>query len=155
MDQLTRIDKRVYRASLYCRDDRWRIEHNDKGAVDITIVRKDKGIMWLLLARTREFKTVPIDPLAKLTCQHELGPEVARERIGTEILDGHPTTVSQVTVLEGGVKVVYYEWLADDLHLPLRVARKDGAWIIHYRNVKPRPLPSQMFELPLHYRPME
>src|SRR5678815_1133420 len=37
------------RATLFCRADMWRIEHNATGPVNVTIVRKDKGIIWLLL----------------------------------------------------------------------------------------------------------
>jgi hypothetical protein len=154
-DQLTRKDGRVYRANLYCRDDMWRIEHNGSGPVDVTIVRKDKGLMWLLLARVRQFKTLPLDPESVPTCQQDLSNEVARDPIGNEILDGHPTTVSEVTVRDGDEDIAYYEWRADDVQLPLRVARVDGSWVVHYKNLKVRELSSQLFELPLHYRPID
>ncbi|ALA60372.1 hypothetical protein [Nitrospira moscoviensis] len=153
-DQLTNIDGRVHRASLYCRDDMWRVEHNDQRSVEVTIVRKDKGVMWLLLARVKQFATVLLDPASKPSCQQELGRITARVRIGTEVLDGHPTTVSLVTARKGDQDVVYYEWWAEDIHLPLRLARKDGSWIIEYKNVKLRQVSPLMFELPLHYRPI-
>ena len=35
------------KATLYCRADMWRIEHNTVGPVDVTIVRKDQGVIWL------------------------------------------------------------------------------------------------------------
>ena len=38
------------RATLYCRGDMWRIEHNTYGPIDVTIVRKDKGVMWFCLS---------------------------------------------------------------------------------------------------------
>jgi hypothetical protein len=154
-DQWTRIGDRVYRANLFYRDDMWRIEHNNPGSADITIVRKDKGLMWLLMARMKQFKTLPLDRDAGLLFQSTLGREIAREVIGTETLDGHPTTVSQITVREGVQDIVYYQWWAEDLQLPLRVARKDGAWMVDYKNIKLRQISSQMFELPLHYRPIE
>lgn len=81
--------------------------------------------------------------------------EVRRETIGTEVLDGHPTTLFQVTTHEGQDVVVYYQWWAEDLQLPLRIARKDGAWIVDYKNVKLRSISQRLFEIPLHYRPMD
>src|SRR6476659_3387294 len=42
--------------------------------------------------------------------------------------------------------VIYYQW-AEDLQLPLRIARKDGAWIIEYKNVNLRSLSPRLFEL--------
>jgi len=154
-DQLTQIGDRIYRANLFCRDDMWRLEHNDSGSADVTIVRKDKGLMWLLLARVKQFKTLPLNADTALLCHPFLGRGLAREVIGTETLEGHPTTLSQITVREGKKDVVYYQWWAEDLQLPLRVARKDGTWIIHYKNIKLRRVSSQLFELPLHYRPIE
>jgi hypothetical protein len=154
-DQLIKENGRVYRANLYCRENMWRIEHNNPGAVEVTIVRKDKGLMWMLLARVKGFKTLPLAASSTLACQHVLRHEIAREPIGTEILDGHPTTVSQVTVQEGGDTIVYYEWRAEDVQLPLRIARKDGAWVVDYHNLKLRKLSPQLFELPLHYRPID
>lgn len=154
-DQMIQTGDRVYRASLFCREDMCRIEHNDPGSIDVTIVRKDKGLMWLLLARMKQFKTLPLEPGTGLLIQSTRGKEIAREVIGTETLDGHPTTVSQVTMRDGNQNIVYYQWWAEDMHLPLRVARKDGAWIVQYKNIKLSRISTQMFELPLHYRPID
>jgi len=152
-DQLTQIGDRTYRGSLFCKDDRWRIEHNSPGSVDVTIVRKDKGLMWLLSARLKQFQTLPVDQDAGLFFHPTLGNEIVREVIGAETLDGHPVTVSQITVREGEQNTVYYQWWANDLQLPLRVARRDGAWILQFKNVRLRSVSAQMFELPLNYRP--
>lgn len=154
-DRLMTRDGRVYKGSLYCKGDRWRIEHNNAGPVDVTIVRKDIGVVWLLMARTRQFKMLPLESTSEPHCQHDLSHETARDHIGTEVLEGHPTTVSEVTVREGEQDVSYYEWWADDVQLPLRMARKDGAWAVRYTNLKVRQLSSQLFELPLHYRPLD
>jgi hypothetical protein len=143
------------RATLYCRTDMWRIEHNTSGPVDVTIVRKDKGLMWHLIARTKRFITLPFDPNSEPTCQHDLVSAQRRDLIGTETLQGRPTTLSEVTVRERDEDVTYYEWRADDVHLPLRVARKDGAWLADYTNLRVTRLSAQLFELPLHYRPLE
>jgi hypothetical protein len=143
------------RATLFCREDMWRIEHNAIGPVDVTIVRKDKGIMWLLLPRTRHFVTLPFERDMGPSCQHDLSSEQRRERIGTEILQGHHTTVSEVTVREGNENVTYYEWRADDVKIPLRLARKDGRWLADYKNLRITHLAQQLFELPSNYHPIE
>ncbi len=145
----------IVRATLYCRSDMWRIEHNTYGPVDVTIVRKDKGVMWMLIARTKRFITLPLDPGIGTTCQHDFTAEQRRDLIGSETLQGRPTTVSEVTVREGIEEVTYYEWRADDVQLPLRLARKDGTWLADYTNLRVTRLSAQLFELPLHYRPLE
>src|SRR2546426_3180156 len=101
-DQITRIDGHSRKALIYYRDDRWRLEHHDLNPVNVTIVRKDKHVMWLLLSRMRHFKTVPYDPEQAPKVAEKLPGEVEREEIGTEMLDGHPTTLYQVTVRNAG-----------------------------------------------------
>ena len=84
--------------SLYHRDDMWRIEHNDPGSIEVTIVRKDKGLMWLLLGRTKQFATISFDRSMGKTLERSMAHEIGRETIGSEDLDGHPTTVFQVII---------------------------------------------------------
>ena len=154
-DQVTRSDGHTHRGSLYHRDDMWRIEHNDPGSIEVTIVRKDKGLIWALLGRTKQFATMPFDELMGRTLERSMAHEIGRETIGTEVLDGHPTTLFLVTAQEGQRQVVYYQWWADDLQLPLRIARKDGTWIVEFKNIRLRSLSPRLFDLPLNYRPIE
>ena len=154
-DQITRIDGRSRKVNIYYRDDMWRLEHHDLGPVNVTIVRKDKQVMWLLLSRMKHFKTVPYDPEQAPKVSERMEGEVAREEIGTEVLDGHPTTLYQVTVRRGDRTDVYYQWLATDIRFPLKLARKDGGWTVEYRNVKLRKVTDYLFQLPVNFRPLE
>jgi len=154
-DQITRIDGRSRKANIYYRDDRWRLEHHDLGPVNVTIVRKDKQVMWLLLSRMKHFKTVPYDPAQAPKVTERMEGEIAREEIGTEVLDGHPTTLYQVTVRHDDRTDVYYQWLATDIRFPLKLARKDGSWTVEYKNVKLRKVTDYLFQLPLNFRPLE
>ena len=154
-DQITHINGHSRKANIYYRDDRWRLEHHDLNPVNVTIVRKDKQIMWLLLSRMRHFKTVPYDPDQAPKVHEKLDGEVKREAIGTETLDGHPTTLYQVTVQEANREDVYYQWLATDIRFPLKLARKDGSWQVEYRHVKLRPVSDFLFQLPVNFQPLE
>jgi len=111
--------------------------------------------MWLLLSRMRHFKTMPYDPEQEPKVNEKLEGEVAREEIGKETLDGHPTTLYQVTVRKGSVEDVYYQWLATDIRFPLKLARKDGSWLVEYQHVKLRPVSDALFQLPLNFQPLE
>jgi hypothetical protein len=154
-DQITNINGHTRKANIYYRDDRWRLEHHDLNPVNVTIVRKDKQVMWLLLSRMRHFKTVPYDPEQSPRVSEQLDGEVGREEIGTETLDGHPTTLYQVTVRTADREEVYYQWLATDIHFPLKLARKDGSWQVEYRHVVLKPVSDFMFQLPLNFQPLE
>lgn len=67
----------------------------------MTIVCKDKGVMWLLLGRTKQFATLPFDGSTGVRLERSMVQEIRRETVGTKILDGHPTTLFQITVQEG------------------------------------------------------
>src|SRR6266496_6241666 len=60
-DQITHSNGKTRTANIYYRDDRWRLEHQDPGPVNVTIVRKDKLVMWLILSRLKHFKEIPYD----------------------------------------------------------------------------------------------
>jgi hypothetical protein len=154
-DQITKINGHSQKANLYYRDEMWRLEHQTMGPVNVTIVRQDKQLMWLLLSRLKHFKTVSYDPAQRPKIAERLDGEVKREEIGTETLEGHPTTLYEVTTTESGREVVYYQWLATDLRFPLRLARKDGSWTVEYRNVKVRALSDFLFQLPVNFLPLE
>ena len=111
--------------------------------------------MWLLLSRMRHFKTMPYDPDQAPKVYEKLDGEVKREQIGTETLDGHPTTLYQVTVRDANREDVYYQWLATDIRFPLKLARKDGSWQVEYRHVKLRPVSDFLFQLPVNFQPLE
>ncbi|WP_447978761.1 hypothetical protein [Candidatus Nitrospira bockiana] len=156
-EQITRIDGHVRKATIYYRDDRWRLEHNDPGPVQVTIVREDKQVIWLLLPRLKHFKAVPFAPEHEPKVTARMDGEIAREPVGTEVLDGHPTTLYEVTTQEGAERrtYVYYQWLAEDIQFPLKLARKDDGWVVEYRHVGFRPLSDSLFQLPRSFSPFD
>ena len=154
-DQVTKINGRTQKSNIYYRDNMWRIEHHTMGPVNVSIVRKDKQVVWLLLSRMKHFKTVPYKADQDLKVTEHLEGEVSREEIGTETREGHSTTLYEVTVKEGERTEVYYQWLATDIHFPMKLAKKDGSWIVEYQHVKFRPLIDYLFQLPLNFEPLE
>jgi hypothetical protein len=154
-DQITKIDGRVRKANIYYRDDMWRLEHHNLSPVNVTIVRKDKQVMWLLLSRMKHFKTVPYDPEQAPKVSEHLDGEVSREEIGREVREGHPTILYEVTVKQGDRTDVYYQWFATDIRFPMKLARKDGSWIVEYQHVKLRSVSDFLFQLPVNFQPLE
>lgn len=154
-DQVTKINGRTQKSNIYYRDNMWRIEHHSMGPVNVSIVRKDKKVVWLLLSRMKHFKTMPYTAAQDLQVSERLEGEVSREEIGTETREGHPTTLYEVTVKQGERTEVYYQWLATDIHFPMKLAKKDGSWIVEYQHVKLRSVIDYLFQLPLNFEPLE
>lgn len=154
-DQVTKIGGKSHKANIYYRDMMWRIEHHSMGPVNVSIVRKDKQVVWLLLSRIKHFKTIPYSPEQDLRVHEQLEGEVSREEIGTEVREGHPTILYEVTTKLGEQVDVYYQWIATDIHFPMKLARKDGSWITEYQHVKMRSVPDSLFNLPVNFQPLE
>lgn len=154
-DQITKVNGLSRKSNIFYRDGMWRLEHHHPGPVNVTIVRRDKQVMWLLLSRIRHFKAMPYDPELAPQVSERLDGETARETIGDETLDGHPTTLYQVTVRKGGREEIYYQWLATDIRFPLKLARKDGSWTVEYQHVRLRPVSDDLFRLPVNFQPLE
>jgi hypothetical protein len=154
-DQITKIDGRTRKAFIYYRDDMWRIEHHSLGPVNVTIVRKDKQVVWHLLSRMKHFKTLPYDPEQDLRVTPALEGEISRQEIGTEVREGHPTVLYEVTTKQGERVEQYYQWIATDLQFPMKLAKKDGSWIVEYQHVKMRAVSNYLFNLPVNFQPLE
>lgn len=154
-DQITKIDGKSHKSTVYYRDSMWRIEHHTMGPVNVSIVRKDKQVVWLLLSRMKHFKTVPYSPDQDLSVTEKLEGEVSREEIGAEVREGHPTILYEVATKQGDRVESYYQWVATDIHFPMKLAKKDGSWIMEYQHVKMRSVPDSLFNLPVNFQPLE
>ncbi len=154
-DRITKIDGRTGKANIYYRDNMWRIEHHTMGPVNVSIVRKDKQVVWMLLSRMKRFKALPYSAEQDLWVTEKLDGEVSREEIGQEAREGHPTILYEVVTQHGERTEVYYQWLATDIHFPMKLAKKDGSWIVEYQHVKLRTVTDYLFQLPLNFHPLE
>ncbi|MEK6631742.1 MAG: hypothetical protein AABY94_00375 [Nitrospirota bacterium] len=154
-DRITKIDGRTGKANIYYRDNMWRIEHHTMGPVNVSIVRKDKQVVWMLLSRMKRFKTLSYSAEQDLWVTEKLDGEVSREEIGQETREGHPTILYEVVTKHGERTEVYYQWLATDIHFPMKLAKKDGSWIVEYQHVKLRAVTDYLFQLPLNFQPLE
>lgn len=154
-DRVMKMDGRTAKSVVYYRDNMWRIEHHAMGPVNVSIVRKDKQVVWLLLSRMKHFKTVPYSADQDLLVTEKLDGEVSREEIGTETREGHPTVLYEVVTKQGERTEVYYQWLATDIHFPMKLAKKDGSWILEYQHVKMRAVSDYLFQLPVNFQPLE
>jgi hypothetical protein len=154
-DRITKMDGRTGKAVVFYRDDMWRIEHHTMGPVNVSIVRKDKQVVWLLLSRMKHFKTVPYSAEQDLMVTERLEGEVPREEIGIETREGHPTILYEIITKHGERTEAYYQWLATDIRFPMKLAKKDGSWIVEYQHVKLRSVSDYLFQLPVNFQPLE
>ncbi len=118
-------------------------------------MRKDKQLVWMILSRMTHFKSVPDSADQDLRVTEFLEGDMSRQEIGSEVREGHPTKLYEVTTKQGERVEQYYEWVATDIHFPMKLARKDGSWIVEYQHVKLRAVSDYLFNLPVNFQPLE
>jgi hypothetical protein len=148
-DRTVKSGGSVVTAHVNAKDDRWRFEytHPQSGA-NIMIVRMDKQHSWLILSKRRQYLEVPIASHHLLTVTEKMDGEVSREFVGDEILNGYPTELFEVTVIENGETRQYYRWVTKAERFPLKTVSKQGQWSEEFRRLIFTEQSSFLFELP-------
>jgi hypothetical protein len=143
--------QQTYTSKMYLKGAKYRMEI--PGQHEYTIMRQDKNVMWVVMPDQKTFMEMSFDPKQKPRIEEKQTGEVSRKLIGSENIDGHPTQKYEVTVREGTKTEKIYQWLATDLHFPIKTAATDGSWSIEYRNIKTS-APDSLFEIPAGYQKM-
>src|SRR5438128_8989231 len=102
----------VVTAHVNAKDDRWRFEFtHPQGGANIIVVRMDLQSSWLILSKRRQYLELPIADEHRLAVSEKMAGELSRELVGEQILNGYPTELFEVTVVEGGEPRQYYQWV--------------------------------------------
>lgn len=140
---------------IFIKGDKMRQEFQDADGHTVTIVRRDKRVIWVLLPRERTYTEVPLLLKTRLPGQFlHIPPEALHKRkTGQEKLAGFDTEKYEVMV-PGGQKGTLRQcyWLAPKLGLPLKMTCPEQQVSVEYRNIKEEPLPDRLFEIPPGYR---
>jgi len=149
-EQTTRIGKRTMTGKIYFQPDRWRVEMVSAEGPKISINRLDKAVTWVLLPN-RSYVELPL----RIDQVPRIGPkiegEIARKRLGTEVIGGLATEKYEVTVESEKKREILYQWVAPDIKFAVKTASADGQWESIYSSVTLGPQKPQLFELPAGY----
>jgi hypothetical protein len=146
---------RTASSKIYMKAGKFRFE-NEMASGSYTIVRPDIKKVWMVMTASKSYME-----MAEAKEQRDGIPaekmrgEVSRKAIGSETIDGHPTTKYEVTVKEGDKAVTSWQWWATDINFPIKTAAPDGRWSMEYRDIKIGSQPDSLFELPAGYKKME
>jgi hypothetical protein len=126
-----------------------RLEDQHSGV--ITIVRRDRKVIWALLPAQQAYLELPLDPFTQLLAQNTAGAGT-REALGAEQIAGYPCAKARVHVVINGNDHVTTEWTAPALGgLVIRRADPGGTWSVTYSAVRPEPQSAALFDVPAGY----
>jgi hypothetical protein len=141
-------------SKMYAKSGKYRSELGGSSGM-YTIVRPDLNKVWTVMAVNKSYMemTIKKDQESKLPSEKVKG-EVSRKVVGTETIDGHPTTKYEVTTKMDDKTMTSYQWWAKDINFPIKSAAVDGSWTVTYKDIKIGNQPDSLFELPAGYTKM-
>jgi hypothetical protein len=139
---------------IYLKAGKFRMENKSAGGT-YSIVRQDLNKVWTVMPASKSYLELSQakDRAAEVPGEKMKG-EVSRKAIGSETIDGHPTTKYEVTAKMGDKTITSHQWWATDISFPIKTAAVDGSWSVTYSDVKIGGQPDSLFELPAGYKKM-
>lgn len=139
---------------IFFAQDKFRMDMNAPQKVT-TIVQLDKKEVINIMHEQKMYMIMPFDTQNNPKVEEKLEGEIERKKLGTEVIDGHPTTKYLVICNIDNKRQEFYQWFADNIKLPLKIEAQDGSWLQEFKNVKTGKIPDSVFEIPAGYKKLE
>ena len=134
---------------IYVKDKKMRQEFQDDRGQTITIVRRDKNRVWVIIPAENTYVDMPLG--LHLPGQFlQIPPEAMSKRlVCTEEMGGYQVERIEVT-LRGGPEGITRQtfWVAPKLGVPIKTVSADRQYALEYRDIKETKLDDRLFEVP-------
>ncbi len=134
---------------IYVKDNKMRQEFLDEQGHTITIVRRDKRLVWVILPWERTYVELPLG--GRLPGQFlEIPPDaVSRRRVGAEEINKYLAERVAVT-LPGGPGGLSRQtfWVSPKLGVPIKTVAPERQFSAEYLDIQERRLEDRLFEVP-------
>jgi len=134
---------------IYVKDGKMRQDFLDDRGQTITIVRRDKHRVWIIMPVNNSYVEMPLG--VHLPGQFlQIPPEaLSKRRVGSEKLDGYEVDRIEVTLPGGPLGTTRQTfWVAPKLGLPIKTITADRQYSVEYRDIQERNLDDKLFEVP-------
>jgi len=134
---------------IYVKDKKMRQEFIDDRGHTITIVRRDKNRVWVIMPAENTYVDMPLG--LHLPGQFlQIPPEaMSRRQVGTEEMAGFQVDRIEVTLRGGPLGVTRQTfWVAPKLGVPIKTVSADRQYAVEYRDIKENKLEDRLFEVP-------
>lgn len=151
-DVMSTFKGQIVSSKMYFEKDKWRMESEMRGMKSISIVRKDKNLMWNLTPDQKMYTEMTIPEQQMMGVSKTMAGELSRKKVGTENINSimcDKYEVSHKNKATGQTEVLY-QWLSHD-GIPMKSAARDGSWTTELRDIKMGRQPDSLFEVPAGY----
>lgn len=145
------------KGKVFFKDGNSRREMRMGGQQQITIYRKDKEVVWMLMPQqrmymemssTRPGKMAPVDP-------GQMEKMGKKELLGKEKINGYMCLKYRYTPNDASSGPATY-WISEKLNFPIKIEMNDASehMVMEYKNIREGTLSSALFNIPSGYRKM-
>lgn len=156
-DMIHKSSMGSFTGKMYLKGDNIRQEMNISGEKQITIFRKDKGVVWILMPGQmmymemmagRHKNMAPVDP-------DELEKIGKKKFIGKETVNGYMCSKYDFTFNDPSMGAATY-WISEKLNFPVKMEMdgRSGPMVMEYRNIQEKTVPDTFFNIPSGYQKM-
>jgi hypothetical protein len=134
---------------IYVKDGKMRQEFLDDRGHTITIVRRDKHRVWVILPFENTYVEMPLG--FHLPGQFlQIPPEaISKRQVCTEEMGGYQVDRIEVTLRGGPLGTTRQTfWVAPKLGLPIKTVTADRQYSVEYRDIQEKKLEDRLFEVP-------
>jgi hypothetical protein len=134
---------------IYVKDGKMRQDFLDDRGQTITIVRRDKHRVWVILPAENTYVDMPLG--LHLPGQFlQIPPEaISKRQVCSEELNGYQVDRVEVTLRGGPLGTTRQTyWVAPKLGLPIKTITADRQYSVEYRDIQEKKLEDRLFEVP-------
>ncbi len=135
-------------SKIFVKGNKMRQETLAGGINQITIIRPDKGVIWMVMPEGRMYMETPYQAGDKKFEKWSSEKEKNAKYLGKETVSGLSCKKYQIT--EGGEKM--HVWISEKSPFPVKMDYRDG--IMEYKNIKFGSVRDSLFEIPSGYQKM-
>jgi len=146
-----------FKGKMFLKGDNLRQEMNIRGEKQITIFRKDKGVVWVLMpgqmmymemsaGNQKNMAPVDLDELEKIGKKKFIGKEKVNEQMCSKY---------HYTFNDPSMGTATY-WISEKLNFPVKMEMDgpSGHMVMEYRNIQEKTMPDALFNIPSGYQKM-
>ncbi len=141
---------------IFVKGDKIRNEMKAGGGTQISIIRPDKKMMWLIMPAEKSYMEMPLNPQASGPMMIKKPAEQAKMKLlGQETVNGYETEKYEASVTRRGKTMKEFIWMSKKLGMPIKVAAADGSYFMEYRDIKTGGVADALFTPPQGYRKIQ
>jgi outer membrane lipoprotein-sorting protein len=146
-----------FKGKMFLKGDNLRQEMDIKGEKQVTIFRKDKGVVWILMPGQKMYMEMMAGSQNNMASVNpdELEKIGEKKFIGKEEVNGYMCSKYHYTFHDPSVSPATY-WISEELNFPVKmeIDGASGHMVMEYRNIQEKTVPYALFNIPSGYQKM-